>query len=667
MTIRLESFDVFETCLLRDALVPSEIFRRVAERIRSSDEAARHLSSDDFVQWRTQAEIRARKRTPHEDVTLDEIWEELCSMLAWAPHPRYAEHEMAEEAASLQPVEAVGTLVATARAAHGRVVFLSDSYLPGPFLRERLRAQGFMAESDRLYISSELRVTKASGNLFRRVLKEEGLSPRELKHYGDNDETDLCIPRGLGIHATRVDARAMSPNERALIGGPLGAMRTLRDVAGASRQFRAASVPATGAAAELVASFLGPFCGLFAAWALASAQRQGVKRLYFSARDCQLVWRAAGALATEFGGIECRYVFVSRQALFLPSLEVADRDELYWLRRPFEEPLLERILAKLELPVATWKQHLAGIGVSSSKGGALTSAEAWEALWTRLESPPMREAIRANAQDRRPAVTHYLRQEGLCDPIKLGIVDIGWTLASQASLKRILAAAGGAAELHGFYLQLNQGRQAPSIAGPAQAIFNEGAADLKGAVAGISLEHRAHFLEHVVGLADHPRTVGYRVDGDGRACPKFADVPANPGHEACVEAVHAALERYMQRHRASIVSWARGDDDLRLVMHRLVEAFFEHAGRPSIECLMHVSLAADQNDHDAHPLVDALSWRAALGAAIGSKAGEAPYQDPLQPWPRARRLVTPHSRMLVHDLGRLARRLGGRAWRGLAR
>lgn len=665
MTIRLASFDVFETCLLRDVLVPSEIFRRVAERIARADEAARHLSPEDFVQWRSQAEVRARERTAREDVTLDEIWEELCAMLAWAPHPRHAEIEMAEEAASLKPVESVRALIAAARAAHGKVVFLSDSYLPGPFLRAQLRERGLMAESDRLYLSSEVGVTKASGNLFRHVLEAEGLSPRELVHYGDNDETDLRIPRRLGIHAARVDARAFSENERALIAGPLGAMRTLRDIAGASRQSRASAAPAQGAAAELVASFLGPFCGLLAAWALASARKHGVQRLYFSARDCQLVWRAARALAPEFGGIECRYLFVSRQALFLPSLERADREELHWLQRPFEEPLLERILAKLELPAAAWKEHLAGIGVAHPNGVALTTPESWQDLWTRLESPPLREAIRTNAHDRRRVVTQYLRQEGLCDPIRSGIVDIGWTLASQESLRRILAAAGGGTELRGFYLQLNQVRQGPSVAGPAESIFNESPADLKHTGARISLEHRAHFLEHVVGLADHPRTIGYRLAGDGRAAPQFADAPIDAGHAASVEAVHRALERYIEAHKRSIVSWARGDESLRLVMHRLVESFFEHAGRPSIECLRHVSIGADQNDHDAHPLVGVLSWRDALRAALTAKPADRVYADPLQPWPRAKRLLTPLSRLLVHDLSRFSGRLGARAWRTL--
>ena len=666
MTIRLASFDVFETCLLRDVLVPSEIFRRVGERIRAADDGARHFSPEDFAQWRAQAEIRARERIAHEDVTLDEIWEELCPMLALLPHPRHAELEMAEESASLAPVESVRALIAAARAAHGKVIFLSDSYLPGPFLRAQLCAHGLMAESDRLYVSSELRATKASGNLFRHVLKEEGLSPRELKHYGDNDETDLRIPRALGISAARVDARALNPNERALITAPLGAVRTLRDIAGASRQFRAAAVPAAGAAAELVGGFLGPFCGLFAAWALASAERQGVKRLYFLARDCQLVWRAARAMAPAFGDIECRYLFVSRQALFLPSIEVADRSELHWLQRPFEEPLLDRILAKLELPAAVWKQHLAGIGVARPDGIALIGAQGWQELWKRLESPPLRDAIRANAHDRRQAVARYLRQEGLCDPIKAGIVDIGWTLTSQASLQRILAAAGGGAQLHGFYLQLNQLRQVPSIAGPAESIFTEGPADLKVAAPGVSLEHRAHFLEHVVGLADHPRTIGYRLDSDGRASAQFADVPAEPGHAVSVQAVHDAVDRYIERHKASIVAWARRDDELPLVMHRLVESFFEHAGRPSIDCLRHVSIGADQNDHDAHRLVDALSWRDALRPAIPLMRAHGSYSDPLQPWPRAKRLITPLPRLVVHDTARFARRLGARAWRALA-
>jgi FMN phosphatase YigB (HAD superfamily) len=664
VTIRLASFDVFETCLLRDVLVPSEIFRRVAERIAGGDESKRDLSPDDFVQWRSQAEVRARERSEGEDVTLDEIWRELCAMLGWAAHPSHAELELAEEAASLQPVEAVRARVAAARASFGKVVFLSDSYLPGRFMRQQLQAHGLMAESDRLYLSSELGLTKATGNLFRHVLQQEGIAPAELVHHGDNDETDVRIPRRLGIRALRVDARALTRNERALFSGPIAGMRSVRDIAGASRQFRNTADPVERGAAELVGGFLGPFCGLFAAWALASAQRHGIERLYFCARDCQLVWRAARSLAPAFGGIDCRYLFVSRQALFLPSVERVDREDLHWLRRPFEKPLLAGILAKLELPAAVGMDHFAGLGAAGQDGLALDTPQQWEELWTRLEAPSLREAIRASAYERRLAATHYLRQEGLCDAITSGIVDIGWTLATQLSLGRILAAAGSATRLHGFYLQLNQARQAPAMAGAAESIFNEAAGDLKAAGALVSLEHRAHFLEHVVGLADHPRTVAYRLQAEGRASPQFADQPIAARDAASVQAVHRALDRYMQTHARSILSWARGDDDLRLVLHRLLESFFEHAGRPSVDCLSHLSIAADQNDHDARPLVAALSWRGALSAAfVWTPAGHA-HADPLQPWPRAKRLVTPLSRLLVHDMFRVCRRLAARAWRG---
>ncbi len=58
----------------------------------------------------------------------------------------------------------------------------------------------------------------------------------------------------------------------------------------------------------------------FAAWLLQRAQENGVKRLYFMSRDCQLVGKVAGtARPAVHGGIECRYLYVSRQALFLPS------------------------------------------------------------------------------------------------------------------------------------------------------------------------------------------------------------------------------------------------------------------------------------------------------------------------------------------------------------
>src|SRR6202034_3422009 len=112
-------------------------------------------------------------------------------------------------------------------------------------------------------------------------------------------------------------------------------------LAGAMRAFRlGAKSEDADAVHELAAQFVGPFVMGFAIWALQRAQECGVKRLYFLSRDCQLVSKVARELSPQFGGIDCQYLYVSRQALFLPSAGDISPEGMPWLRRDFEEPAL---------------------------------------------------------------------------------------------------------------------------------------------------------------------------------------------------------------------------------------------------------------------------------------------------------------------------------------
>ena len=664
--IRAASFDVFDSALVRDVLVPSDVFPRIGKRLLR-DSAAR-LSATEFGRLRVLAETRARTATPHEDITLEEIWRQLAPMLAWDWDSRLLDAEMAEEAACLAPVETTRRLIESARARYGRVLFVSDSYFPRSFIRAQLERFGLMSVGDRLYVSSELRLTKSSGSLFSHILKCEQLEPKELIHYGDNPESDVRVPRSIGIRARRVAVPELTRNETALLERPLTGLVPLRDITGASRQFRMIS-SAEGSEAgsiEAAGSFLGPFCGLFAAWALSAAARHGLRRLYFCSRDCQLTWKAARVLASRYGDIDCRYLYVSRQSLFLASIEQVSRKDLHWLRRPFERPLLERILAKIEIDPREWKSHFEGIGTQGPEGTLLGAESDWDRLWSALESPPIREAIAARASERRAQATAYFESVGLLDDPLAGIVDIGWHLTCQAALRRIMRAAGRRAnEVIGFYLQLNGDRAPPAESGPVEFLFTEPAPDVGRFGRDVTLQHMDAFLEHVVGQATHPSTTGYAEDKAGRWQPVLAGTVVAGEDLAAVEPHHRAVEEYVRRYAPRIVAWGEEPALLPFVMQRVGDSFFRSASSAAAASLGHVLVTVEQNSLDSHELLRPISWWDAFRPILPSRMLGTPYRDPYHPWPRGRRLITPRTRNAAFAFASRAARLRSRFWRFL--
>ena len=177
---------------------------------------------------------------------------------------------------------------------------------------------------------------------------------------------------------------------------------------------------------KLAAQFIAPFVIGFVTWLLQRAQADGVRRPYFLSRDCQLVWKVAQQLAPHFGGIECRYLYISRQALFLPSANEISPVGMPWMRRSFEEPVLKNLLAKIELSFSDVAKTLGELAGSQKEYYRLCSEEDWNQFWAALNQEPVKTQINQLIERRSEAARQYFESEGVFNPIKWSLVDFGW-------------------------------------------------------------------------------------------------------------------------------------------------------------------------------------------------------------------------------------------------
>ena len=276
------SFDVFDTALVRRTAFPSDVFRLVGQRIASEVGCpANREFIEDFVASRLQAEQMSLAE--QEETTLDAIWMKLRDMLDLPPAcgPQY---ELDAEREVLAPNAIVLERIAQARAAGCRTVFISDTYLPAEFVEGALRHHGAAAEGDGIYVSSALGCTKRSGALYREMLKAEKVTAGAVHHYGDNPHSDVDVPRRLGIAATLLADAHFNQLERAILNCASAPDASASRLAGSMRLFRlGASREFSAGVRDLVATFLGPAAVVWAAWVLAAARRDGVRRLYFAA------------------------------------------------------------------------------------------------------------------------------------------------------------------------------------------------------------------------------------------------------------------------------------------------------------------------------------------------------------------------------------------------
>ena len=356
--IRIHSYDVFDTALIRRVPVPSDVFRIIAERIaketwRKSD---RHFI-EEFAAARIEAERVAAMTSAKEEITLAEIWAALTLLLPNLPPHVGPDFEITAEEAAIVANPLVAASIAESRRTGQRITFVSDTYLPADFVRSQLLGHGVAEPQDGCYVSSEFGVTKRSGGLFKILMEREFAACSEIRHFGDNAEADVAIPFRLGIAASHVRAEGLNTVEQNLLRGCLSSPLTTLRLAGSMRVARVTQNQDERSIAELTGSFLGPITTVWACWVLASAERDSIQRLYFVSRDAYLLWRAASVLASEFGNIDCRYLQISRQAIMLPTVSEISESELSWIHHAWETPRLDIILAKLDLSWADVATH----------------------------------------------------------------------------------------------------------------------------------------------------------------------------------------------------------------------------------------------------------------------------------------------------------------------
>ena len=194
---RIISFDVFDTLIIRPGLkTPSDLF----DLIHPEDPTFKARRLEAVGISRLEAEAKGL-----EDRTLTDIYKHL---------PEYDEKdeinaELSVCKANPEALKFFNTVKKAGKAgkdskdgkAGKRVVIISDMYLDRPTIENILTNSGFELEGVNVYVSSEYGLTKRSGNLFKKVLREEGMVGREgeVLHIGDHFISDYLNPRKCGM------------------------------------------------------------------------------------------------------------------------------------------------------------------------------------------------------------------------------------------------------------------------------------------------------------------------------------------------------------------------------------------------------------------------------------------------------------------------------------
>lgn len=202
---QIVSFDIFDTLIQRPFFQPKDLFCLldcyVNELIPSTDYFV-------FSNIRVRAELLARERKhlnypSWEEITIEEIYEEI-AVLCPTLSVYLKEIQEKEIALELQYCISRNTgkeLLECAIACGKRVVCISDMYLSSDIIKKIFQKNGIVG-IDKFYISSEIGLSKATGSLFKYVLKKENIiNAKYVVHIGDNWDSDIMNAKKYGICA----------------------------------------------------------------------------------------------------------------------------------------------------------------------------------------------------------------------------------------------------------------------------------------------------------------------------------------------------------------------------------------------------------------------------------------------------------------------------------
>ena len=307
------SFDIFDTCLTRLCGTPAQLFDVLSYRAFS--EAVPESLRQRFVAERLEAEYNATVQLGAA-TTLSDIYDAISFT-----HPkllskeRLMENEMACERAMLRPVLSVREQIEKFRNKGALIIFISDMYLPGAFLEEVLTSYGFMKSGDSLYVSCEAQKFKYGGKLFSYVKEKENLKTRHWTHYGDNQRSDIKGAGCAGIKARQIRHSYSPVQQLWLDDNNVRGFKYPGILAGISRGLRYSNED--NSHKDIVLDLISPLLCSYVYMVMKDAAEKGFKRLYFCSRDTCSMFSIAQKMQHLYSDLEVRYLYVSRDALYL--------------------------------------------------------------------------------------------------------------------------------------------------------------------------------------------------------------------------------------------------------------------------------------------------------------------------------------------------------------
>lgn len=427
------SFDLFDTLVKRDVAKEEDIFAIIEKILKSRDKAEAY----GYAQKRKRGmELVYRKRNGKE-VTLQDIYAEMYEPEETAIDEILAIEEMVEVEVCTRNL-IMGDFVSWCSAQGNKILMvITDTYLPYSVIvriLEKCRLKEFFDDA-KIYVSSEVGMTKKSGALFRHIYGKENIPLGKWMHIGDAIRSDYLIPRSFGIKSIHVQ-RKINHCQFLMSRKARNKAQTVLECFQNNRIFKV-----EGYYQKFGYECLGPLVWGFSHWLREELSKKTSCKILFLSREGQFLKEAYSKI---YGSADEEYFYVSRQALVAATYWMNDsiEDILQVIRFPhrFGRDVLYELLGLAHTGVAERQE----IRWYTSVKDVLRDARLIEILNSKLTD------IKRYSREQYEYLKQYMNFVGSCEEIVF--VDIGWRSSMQAVFEKIIHSINPCIKVNGFYV-----------------------------------------------------------------------------------------------------------------------------------------------------------------------------------------------------------------------
>lgn len=452
------SFDIFDTLIKRNLFKPTDLFDIVQQKYEC-------LTKEKLTDWkniRITAERKARLESHEEEITLDDIYKNIDKTIKNIE--RIKEIEIDTELELCEINNQIYELYDYCKKQNKKIIITSDMYLPKDVIEKILQKNKITYYQ--LFLSSEIKKTKRTGNLYKYVLEKLQINKNQIIHIGDNKKSDYIQPRKLGIKAINIkEINTLQYRNN----------KDIKDIDKFNYECLEAFLnnyidTSKDYYWKTGYETFGPLLYGYVRWLNSNFDAENNKKIYFLSRDGYIMQKAFNIVYPEK---ETCYIYASRRALLVPTI---------WMYKNLQEILANMLLPK-EITV---KAFLKKLGLEPTKYKDIIEKYNYDFDFKikkeQLENGKLEfykeieKDIYENSKREYENLLNYYKKIDFNGNV--AIVDIGWYGNMQHALEQIKKIANWDVDIYGYYVGIVPESEKQNIYNMKGFLFDKDRSDL---------------------------------------------------------------------------------------------------------------------------------------------------------------------------------------------